>query len=147
MTTHESLERKLPLTDITNRSGSDREAGIMVIDILHRNAQVEPEFQVWIERRVRFALGRFVARIHRVAVMFDEFHSPRGRSGQRCRLLISLIPAGNVVVEDVDSTIESVASRAVERAARAVVRELERQRVYRGESERVVNVSRLLGHQ
>ncbi len=116
----------------------------MLIDILNRNVPVEPTTREWVERRVRFALGRFVARIHRVAVMFEDINGPRGGNNQRCRLLITLIPEGIVVVEDVDSTVEAVTAHVVDRAARAVVRELERQREHRGETERVLSVSRLL---
>ena len=116
----------------------------MLIDILNRNVPVVPATREWIERRVRFAMGRFVARIHRVAVMFEDINGPRGGNGQRCRVLITLVPEGNVVIDDVDSTIEAVTARAVDRAARAVVRELERQREYRGETERVFSLSRLL---
>ena len=116
----------------------------MLIDILNRDVPVEPETREWVERRVRFALGRFVARIHRVAVMFEDINGPRGGNDQRCRVLITLVPEGNVVIDDVDSTIEAVTAHAVDRAARAVVRELERQREYRGETERVFSVSRLL---
>ena len=116
----------------------------MLIEVLNRNVRVEPETREWIERRVHFALGRFVARIDRVAVMFDDINGPRGGNDQRCRVLITLIPEKLVVIEDVDSTIEAVTARAVDRAARAVVRELERQREYRGEPEHVLSLSRLL---
>ena len=116
----------------------------MLIDILNRNVPVEPATREWVERRVHFSLGRFVARIHRVAVMFENINGPRGGNNQRCRVLITLVPEGNVVIDDVDSTIEAVTARAVDRAARAVVRELERQREYRGDTGRVLSVSRLL---
>ena len=116
----------------------------MLIDVMDRNVTLDEGTLEWIERRVHFALGRFVARIHRVAIMFEGINGPRGGSDQRCRVHITLIPEGKVVIDDVDSTIETVTARAVDRAARAVVRELERQREYRGETERVSSLSRLL---
>ena len=116
----------------------------MLIAILNRSVPVEAETREWVERRVRFALGRFVTRIHRVAIIFEDINRPRGGIDQRCRVLVALVPEGNVVIDDVDSTIEAVTARAVDRAARAVIRELERQRECRGEPERVLSMSRLL---
>ena len=115
---------------------------MMLIEVLNRNVPVESATREWIERRVQFALGRFVARICRVVVIVDDINGPRGGNDQRCRLRISLIPEGSVVVDDVNSTVEAATAHAVDRAARAVARWLERQRDYRIEPERVVSASR-----
>ena len=116
----------------------------MLIEVLNRNVPVESEARDWIKRRVHFALGRFVARIRRVAVIVEDINGTRGGIDKRCRLRITLIPEGEVVVEYVDSTVEAATALAAERAARSVIRALERQREYRVEPERVVSVSRWL---
>ena len=116
----------------------------MLIDILNRSVPVEPKTREWIERRVRFALGRFVARIRRVAIIVDDINGPRGGNDKRCRLRISLAPGGSVVVDDVDSTVEAATAHAVDRAARAVARWLERQRDDHMEPEHILSASRRL---
>ena len=110
----------------------------MLIELRKRNVQVESELREWIERRVHFALGRFGTRIRRVAVIVSDINGTRGGTDIECRLRISLIPKGVVVVEDVDESVKAVVANAVERAARSVARWLERQREYRDVPERVL---------
>ncbi len=110
----------------------------MLIELRQRNVQVESETREWIERRVHFTLGRFAARIRRVAVSVSDINGARGGTDKQCRLRISLIPNGEVLVEDVDLSVEAVVANAVERAARAVARWLERHHEYRDVPERVI---------
>ena len=110
----------------------------MLIELRKRNVPVESETREWIERRVHFALARFAARIRRVAVSVSDINGARGGTDKQCRLRISLIPKGEVLVEDVDLSVEAVVANAVERAARSVARWLERHREFCEVPERVV---------
>ena len=110
----------------------------MLIEVTHRNVTLAEGVREWIERRVHFALGRFSSRIRRVAVIVSDINGARGGTDKECRLRISLIPKGVVVVEDVDSSVEAVVANAVERAARSVARWLERQREFCDVPERVI---------
>ena len=86
----------------------------MLIEVLNRNVPVESATREWIERRVQFALGRFIARICRVVVIVDDINGPRGGNDQRCRLRISLIPEGSVVVGH-SVSLEGWSPRSVDR--------------------------------
>src|SRR4051812_10993910 len=53
----------------------------------------------YIERRLRFTLGRFPARIDRLTVRLSDVNGPRGGIDKRCRIALVLIPRGVVMVE------------------------------------------------
>lgn len=110
----------------------------MLIDVMDRNVTLDEGTLEWIERRLEFALGRFSPRIRRVAVILSDINGDRGGSDKHCRLRISLIPKGEVVVEDRHLSVEAVVANAVERAARSVARWLERQREFLNVPERVI---------
>ena len=100
----------------------------MLIDVLDRNVTLDEGTLEWIERRLHFALGRFAGRIRRVAVILSDSNGNRGGLDKQCHLRISLIPNGEILVEDVDTTVEAVTANTVERGARSVARWLERER-------------------
>ena len=100
----------------------------MLIDVLDRDVTLDEGTLEWIERRLQFALGRFAGRIRRVQVILSDINGPRGGMDKQCHLRISLIPNGEILVEDVDTTVEAVTANAVARAARSVARWLERER-------------------
>ena len=109
----------------------------MLIELRKRNVRIESETRAWIERRVHFALGRLAARIRCVMVSVSDINGDRGGTDKQCRVRISLIPKGEVVVEDVGLSVEAVVANAVERAARSGARWLERQREFHNVPERV----------
>ena len=81
-----------------------------------------------IERRLRFALGRFVDRIGRVKVRLEDVNGSRGAIDKACTLIVGLVGLKSVVARDVDSDIASVVERTAGLAARCVRRALERAR-------------------
>jgi len=115
----------------------------MLIDVTLRKVALSDQQQAWIERRIRFALGRFVSRIRRVSVVFRDINGVRGGVDKECRLQISLLPHGEVVVADVDTSVEGAAANVSERAARTVARLLERLRQTRSERDRATSLKRL----
>lgn len=112
----------------------------MLISLTLRKMALNEQQQAWIERRIQFALGRFVSRIRRVSAIFSDTNGTRGGVDKKCRLRISLIPDGEVVVDDVDTSVEAAAANVSEKAARTVARLLERLRDTRPETERVIYV-------
>ena len=88
------------------------------------NSPLEKELRGAIERRLRFVLGRFTGRITRVTVLLEEL------LGQRvsCRIAVTLRPSGRISIEDTDSDLSALASRAVDRTGDAIRRELARRR-------------------
>lgn len=107
----------------------------MLIDVLDRNVTLDEATLEWIERRLQFALARFAGRIRRVHVVLNEINGHRGGLDKQCQLRLTLIPTGEIVVEDLESTLEAAAANSIERAARSVARWLVRQREFGTDSE------------
>jgi putative sigma-54 modulation protein len=81
-----------------------------------------------IERRLRFALGRFAARINRLTVHLTDVNGPRGGIDKRCRIAVALVPRGMVMIEGSGQDPFALISDAAKRARRSVRRALERRR-------------------
>ncbi len=84
-----------------------------------------------VERRFRFALGRFAPRIGRVTITLADVNGPRGGLDRRCRVVVGLAPGGRVVAEVTDRSYAAASCRAADRAGHAVGRELERRREHK----------------
>jgi putative sigma-54 modulation protein len=100
----------------------------MRLDIHCQGVELSAEERNRVERRLQFALARFEPRLLRTAVYLSDQSGPHGGVGQRCRILIRLRRAGEVVVEMDDVDLNAAVDRAADRAAQALVRELERRR-------------------
>lgn len=110
----------------------------MLISVTLKKMTLNETQQAWIQRRIQFALGRFVSRIRRVSATFSDINGAKGGVDKRCRLLVSLIPNGEVVVDDVDMSVEAAAANVSEKAARTVARLLERSRDNRSATDRLI---------
>lgn len=86
----------------------------------------------YIERRLRFALGRFGDRIGRVTVLIDV-NRPRAEHEKLCRVVVDLLGHGRTVVEDTDSSLNAVVDRAADRVGKAVQRKLDQALVLLGD--------------
>ena len=100
----------------------------MQIDIRAKKIEVDEALRAHVDRRLRFALGRFGERIGRVTVRFDDANGTRGGVDKRCQIDVALRPSGNVIVDDIDADLCTVVDRTSERVARAVDRDLRRRR-------------------
>jgi ribosomal subunit interface protein len=86
---------------------------------------VDEAMRSHVERRVGSALGRFGPRVERVTVRLSDDEGS-AVPGVRCGVTLALVD-GTVKVEDSgDEPFEAI-SRAVERAGRAMGREVDRQ--------------------
>jgi putative sigma-54 modulation protein len=81
-------------------------------------------FKFYIERRLRFALGRFGERVGLVTLRI----SGDGPAECRCRISADLLPFGRVEVEESDVDLFSAIDRAAGRVGRLFGRELGRAR-------------------
>src|SRR6516165_431011 len=79
-----------------------------------------------IKRRLRFVLGRFGNRVNRVTVRLVELHGAGPDAAKRCKIVVQLVPAGGVSLEETGVDFQTVADRATGRLGRSVHRELER---------------------
>jgi len=100
----------------------------MQVDIRARKIEVDEALRAHVDRRLRFALGRFGERIAKVTVRFEDANGARCGVDQQCQIDVALRPSGNIVVEEIDADLHAVVDRAADRVARAVDRELQRRR-------------------
>jgi ribosomal subunit interface protein len=97
----------------------------MKLDIRGRNLRLTPALLDHVERRVRFAMGRFSTRLGRVAVRVDELDGAGGPLDKRCQIHLELGPRA-VNIEEVDADLYVAIDRATERAGRATERAIAR---------------------
>lgn len=79
-------------------------------------------------RRLGFGLARHADRVSRVVVRLGDDNGPRGGPDKFCRLQVNLVDAPTVVIRDTGPDLYAVIDRASDRAARAVAKQLERNR-------------------
>ncbi len=108
----------------------------MQLQIVARNIGLSPSLRMLVERRIRFALGRFETRLDRVVVCLRDLNGPRGGLGDQCRIEARLHPKGRVHVEVTESGIEKAVSAATDLIARRVRRGLDRRLEGRRRDER-----------
>ncbi|HWR16802.1 MAG TPA: HPF/RaiA family ribosome-associated protein [Terriglobales bacterium] len=87
-------------------------------------AELAEVFKSYVERRLRFALGRFGSRVGQITVRITG----GGREEHRCRISAEVLPFGRVAVEEADMDLFSALDRATGRIGRLFGRELERVR-------------------
>jgi len=97
----------------------------MHLDIRGCNFWLTPALLDHVDRRLRAAVGRFAARLARVAVRLGDADGPGGGIGKRCRIHLHL-PGRALAIEAVDTDLYVAIDRAAERAERAAARVIER---------------------
>jgi putative sigma-54 modulation protein len=80
------------------------------------------------ERRLRFAFHRFDEKISLVTVELADLNGPRGGVDKQCRLVVRLLPAGRVIIEETHADVSAAIALAADRAGWAVSRQLRRRR-------------------
>jgi ribosome-associated translation inhibitor RaiA len=78
----------------------------------------------YVERRLKFALGRFGGRVGRVVVRAGA----RAPGENHCRISAEILPFGRVVVQETDHDLFAAIDRATGRIGRKFGRELMRVR-------------------
>jgi ribosome-associated translation inhibitor RaiA len=100
----------------------------MQLEMRGVNYDLDDMLKGHIERHLRFALGRFAARIRRLTVRLTDINGPRRGIDKRCRIAVALVPLGVVMVEGSGDDPFALIADAAKRVGRAVRRELERRR-------------------
>ena len=100
----------------------------MRLQIRSKHYRLHEDVREEMERRIRFALGRFVGRISLVTVGLADVNGRRGGADKHCRLVVSLIPAGKVTIEETHADLSAAVALAADRAGSNVGRELKRRR-------------------
>ena len=98
----------------------------MELDILMADVDHVDAMRAYLERRIRFALGRFSRSIRRVRLRVS--HGIRGGVGTEVRITIGLLPSGRIVLIEGAPDLHAAFDRAVDRLARRIARRMERSR-------------------
>lgn len=96
----------------------------MHVAIHINDTDLSEAFRAYMDRRLRFALGRFGNRVGQVTVRIGG----DGPSERRCRITTEVLPFGRVAVEESDPDLFALIDRATGRIGRLFGRELERAR-------------------
>lgn len=92
---------------------------------MHINdADLSEALRSYVERRLRFAVGRFGDRVGQVTVRIVG----DGPAGNRCRISTEILPFGRIAVEESDMDLFAAIDRATGRIGRLFGRELQRAR-------------------
>jgi putative sigma-54 modulation protein len=96
----------------------------MHIDIQTSRLTLLPERREQIEHRADLALAAWQSRIGGVCVQLADLNGPTGGVDTRCRILVMLDGAADVVVEDVDSDLGDLINSCFDQVQRAVAKRL-----------------------
>ncbi len=97
------------------------------------DADLVKAFKFYVDRRLRFALGRFGGRVGPITVRILG----DGREKSRCRIDAEVLPFGRIAVDESDVDLFAAIDRATGRIGRLFGRKLERARDARVERESV----------
>jgi putative sigma-54 modulation protein len=106
----------------------------MKIDIRFRNLQASDSLREHAARRVHFHLSRFGEAISSVCIRIGDVNGPKGGLDKQCRVTLRGPSLSSVVIEELREDTFLAVEVAVERASRAVGRDLDRQRSARAAS-------------
>lgn len=98
----------------------------MRIDIRAQGFALTQSIQSHLQRRIEFALDRLRGQVRSVRVRLSDTNGRRGGIDKRCQLQVQLADTRDVVVADVQRDLYVAMTRAVDRAAAAIVRRIGR---------------------
>jgi len=98
----------------------------MKIGIRTRGLELTRDLHEHVERRLRFGMARFGARLRRVYVQLVDVNGPRGGLDTECTLRVELAHGSEVVIRELHRDAFSAVARASDRLSHAVSRRLER---------------------
>lgn len=98
----------------------------MHVQVRLRGLEVPDVVREAIGRRIHFALGRFGGRLRSAAALVVDENGPRGGIDKRCRVELRLRDGGSLIVERSGERVLATIDEALDRAARSLVRHLER---------------------
>jgi len=100
----------------------------MKLELRSKGVPMTEGLRAFIERKLRFAMGRFAHRIQRVRVRLTDVNGPRGGEDIECHIRAHLGAAGSFSIHELERDTFAAVSRASERAHQQLARQLERKR-------------------
>jgi putative sigma-54 modulation protein len=113
----------------------------MKIDVRCRGLETSDSFREHIRRRVHFQMSRFGGVVRSVVVRIGDINGPKGGADKRCQVTLRGSRLGPLTIEDLSADVYSALDTALERAARAVGRDIERKRTARRENGAIARAS------
>lgn len=98
------------------------------IELRSSNVPVSVALRAHVSRRLDFAVRRFAHRIARIVVRLVDVNGPKGGPDKRCRIVATLAPDREIVVEATDADAYAAVSQAAIRLDERVARALARRR-------------------
>jgi putative sigma-54 modulation protein len=96
----------------------------MKVRVAARGIQLSGDFNDYIRRRVHFSLGRFAARIRSLSIRLADVNGPRGGVDKCCDIRVDVGLRQHVIVRERQASLHAAVAFAMERAERAVQRQL-----------------------
>jgi ribosomal subunit interface protein len=100
--------------------------------------------RAYIEKRLRFKLGRHAGQVRTLKLRLTEQDSTTGSGPKLCFLAAKLVPSGEVIVMETNRDLYTAVSHAIERFKTALQRKIERQRSRRRSRESLQDVDVML---
>ena len=97
----------------------------MKLRLVARGVELTADLNEYVRRRIHFALGRFAGRIRSVCVRLTDVNGPRGGIDKCCDIRVNVGLRQEVIVRERQNNIHAAIAFAVERADRAVQRQLD----------------------
>lgn len=98
----------------------------MKLSIVDRDGCLTAPTRQLARRRLLFALSRFDSKLEEVTLKVDDLNGPKGGIDKRCQLQIKLCYGSEVILTNLDSTVEASISRLADRAGRTIARRISR---------------------
>lgn len=86
--------------------------------------------RMYTEQRLAAALGWARHHMRKLAVSLSDINGPRGGVDKRCKIQVQLSGGREVIIEEREADLYAAIDRAVDRADRAVVKQVERTRQF-----------------
>lgn len=99
----------------------------MQIIIQSRGFSLTDALLSYAQRRLLFAMSYCSGHVNRVAIRLSNNNDLRGGTIKRCHIQVVLVGIPDVVVEDIEVDLYAAIDRAIDRAGRIVVRQVDRQ--------------------
>lgn len=107
----------------------------MQVILQTRGFPITLSLREFVTRRAAYSLGWADHQVAKITIRLSDINGPRGGDDKQCRIQVSIPRGVDVVISDVEPDLYTAISRATDRAARTLARQIERRREQRGTKE------------
>ena len=96
----------------------------MKLRVATRGIELSSDLNDYVRRRAHFSFGRFAGRIRSLSIRLADVNGPRGGIDKVCNIRVDVGLRQAVIVRELQANIHAAVAFAMERAERAVQRQL-----------------------